>query len=196
MFLKEKRCGKEKAWGCADGRKQRVYKTKDETSSSTMNVKALFITCLIDAMEGREVMTCDIPGAFMQSEMDELIHMKLEGEIVLLLIQLDRCSNSSLPINRVNRSSYGTLQAALLFWQNLSGFLIEKLSFEANPYDFCVANKNINGSQCTIGWHVDDLKISHVDGNVNQEILAIFNVNMERKHQYRLPLAKFMIILE
>ena len=51
-----------------------------------MNVKALFITCLIDAMEGREVMTCDIPGAFMQSEMDEFIHMKLEGEIVLLLI--------------------------------------------------------------------------------------------------------------
>ena len=51
-----------------------------------MNVEALFIMCLIDAMEGREAMTCSIPGAFMQSEMDELIHMKLEGEIVLLLI--------------------------------------------------------------------------------------------------------------
>ena len=34
-------------------------------------------------------------------------------------------------------------------------------------------NKIINGSQCTIGWHVDDLKISHVDGDVNREILAI-----------------------
>ena len=40
-----------------------------------MNVEALFITCLINAMEGREVMTCDIPGAFMQSDMDELLHM-------------------------------------------------------------------------------------------------------------------------
>ena len=89
MFLKEKRCGKVKARGCADGHKQRLYKTKDETSSPTMNVEALFITCLIDAMEGREVMTCDIPGTFMQSEMDELIHMKLEGEIALLLIRLD-----------------------------------------------------------------------------------------------------------
>ena len=47
MFLKEKRCGKIKARGCADGRKQRIYKTKDETSSPTMNVEALFITCLI-----------------------------------------------------------------------------------------------------------------------------------------------------
>ena len=74
MFLKEKRCGKVKAWGCADGHKQRLYKTKDETSSPTMNVEVLFIMCLIDAMEGREVMTCDIPGAFMQSDMDELLH--------------------------------------------------------------------------------------------------------------------------
>ena len=40
-----------------------------------MNVEALFITCLIDTMEGREVMMCDIPGAFMQSEMDELLHI-------------------------------------------------------------------------------------------------------------------------
>ena len=24
----------------------------------------------------------------------------------------------------------------------------------------------INGKQCTIGWHVDDLKISHVDSEV------------------------------
>ena len=179
MFLKEKRCGKVKARGCADGRKQRLYKTKEETSSPTMNIEALFITCIIDALEGREVMTCDIPGAFMQSEMDELVHMKLEGEIALLLIRLDPTYKQFLSYHRgkpviyteLNKALYGTLQAALLFWRNLSGFLIEKLGFEANPYDFCVVNKIINGSQCTIGWHVDDLKISHINGKVNQDIL-------------------------
>ena len=36
-----------------------------------------------------------------------------------------------------------------------------------------MVNKIINGSQCTISWHVDDLKISHVDSNMNREILAI-----------------------
>ena len=36
-----------------------------------------------------------------------------------------------------------------------------------------MANKIINGSQCTFSWHVDDLKISHVDGNVNRKILTI-----------------------
>ena len=36
-----------------------------------------------------------------------------------------------------------------------------KMGFEVNPYDPCVANKMINGSQTTLTWHMDDLKISH-----------------------------------
>ena len=43
--------------------------------------------------------------------------------------------------------------------------------FKINPYDWCVANKMINGKQCTIGWHVDDLKISHIDSQVVDNIL-------------------------
>ena len=47
----------------------------------------------------------------------------------------------------------------------LSSTLID-WGFTINPYDHCVANKTINRKQCTILWHVDDLKISHVDKNV------------------------------
>ena len=89
MFLKQKRCGKIKGRGCADGRKQRLYKNKEETSSPTISIEALFLTCLIDALENRCVITCDIPGAFMQTDMDELIHLKLEGELADLLIRVD-----------------------------------------------------------------------------------------------------------
>lgn len=32
-------------------------------------------------------------------------------------------------------------------------------------YDTCVANKEVEGSQMTVCWHVHDLKVSHVDGN-------------------------------
>jgi hypothetical protein len=35
----------------------------------------------------------------------------------------------------------------------------------------CVANKMINGHQCTICWHVDDLKISHVSQEVLEDII-------------------------
>jgi hypothetical protein len=34
--------------------------------------------------------------------------------------------------------------------------------FEVNPYDPCVVNKMVNGSQMTVRWHVDNLMISHI----------------------------------
>ena len=40
--------------------------------------------------------------------------------------------------------------------------LIEE-GFQLNPYDACVTNKEINGKQFTVVWHVDDLKVSHKD---------------------------------
>jgi hypothetical protein len=40
-----------------------------------------------------------------------------------------------------------------------------------NPYDSCVATKTINGKQCTILWHVDKLKISHVNANVVTNVI-------------------------
>ena len=85
MFLKQKRCGKIKGRGCADGRKQKLYKTKEESSSPTIHIESLFLSCIIDALEKREVVTLDIPGAFMQADIDELIRVKLVGELVDLL---------------------------------------------------------------------------------------------------------------
>jgi hypothetical protein len=41
---------------------------------------------MIDALEHRYVITCDIPGAFMHANINELIHIKLDGELVDLLI--------------------------------------------------------------------------------------------------------------
>ena len=32
-----------------------------------------------------------------------------------------------------------------------------------NPYDSCVANKMVKGKQLTVVWHVDDLKVLHVN---------------------------------
>ena len=69
MFIKEKRDGAIKARGCADRRKQHLYKTKEETSSPTVSIDSLFATCIVDAAEDRDVVPCDIPGAFMQADM-------------------------------------------------------------------------------------------------------------------------------
>ena len=47
--------------------------------------------------------------------------------------------------------------------------------FEINPYDWCVANKTINGKQQTVLWHVDDLKISHIDEQVNTDTIKLID---------------------
>ena len=65
---------------------------------------------------------------------------------------------------RLSKVLYGFLQSALLFYRKLRSEL-EAYGFTVNPYDPCVANKMINGKQTTVTWHVDDLKISHMDSN-------------------------------
>jgi hypothetical protein len=51
--------------------------------------------------------------------------------------------------------------AGLLYYRKFAASLTDE-EFEMNPYDPCVWNKVIDGKQCTICFHVDDCKISHV----------------------------------
>ena len=44
----------------------------------------------------------------------------------------------------LNKSLYGTLNAELLFWENISRNLMNKWGFKLNPYDKFVANKTID----------------------------------------------------
>ena len=46
------------------------------------------------------------------------------------------------------------------------------MGFELNPYDNCVANKMIDGKQCTIIWWVDDNYISHVSDGVLDMVIG------------------------
>ena len=89
MFLKRKCCGKIKGRGCADGRKQRAYITKEESTAPTVSTEAMFLTAVIDAMEGRNIVVLDVPGAFMHAEIDELVHVRFTGAMVTLLLEID-----------------------------------------------------------------------------------------------------------
>jgi hypothetical protein len=183
MFIKEKRCGTVKGRGCADGRKQRLYKTKEETSSPTVRTESLLLSCVIDAKERRQVITCDVPGAFMQVDVDEVVHVRLAGPLAVLLAKVDSelytkylGTERGKPVMYVQlqKALYGTLSAAMLFWKDLSGHLYAE-GFRANPYDSCVMNKVTEGTQCTVLWHVDDLKVSHIHGTVIEGVLRRLN---------------------
>jgi hypothetical protein len=129
---------------------------------------------MMDALENRDVATIDIPSAFMQAFIDELVHIKFDDQIIDLLCEVDPSlkqyisyeNGKRVLYTKLNKALYGTVQASRLFWERLSAFLIDKNGFKCNPYDFCVVNKMVNGKQMTVVWYVDDLKLSHVDPSV------------------------------
>ena len=59
-------------------------------SSPTVSTEGLIILCMIYAIEGREVATADIPGAFLQTDYDKGdINIKPKGAMVTLLEDID-----------------------------------------------------------------------------------------------------------
>ena len=189
MFLKQKRTGQIKRRGCADGRKQSLHTPKDDASSPTVATKSVLLSCVIDAKERRDEATVDIPGAFMQGEQDETVHMRLEGTLTELLTKCDPklyrqyvVTENNKPVLYVEliKALYGTLHAALIFWRKLTSKLIE-WGFTINPYDRCVANKQIDGQQCTLVWHVDDMKMSHGDSKVVDRIIKMLEAEFGKE---------------
>ena len=67
------------------------------------------------------------------------------------------------------------LIAALLWYKRFRKELEEEQGFVFNPYDPCVANREVNGKQHTVAFHVDDLKSSHEDPQVNDKFLEWLN---------------------
>jgi hypothetical protein len=183
IFLVEKRDGRVKARTCANGSTQRDYISKEDAASPTVATESILITATVEAKENRDVMSADLPHAFIQTDMDyngtERMMMKIRGPLVDMLIALDSELYSEYVVYEreekviyviLLKALYGTLVAALLFYKKLKKDL-ESIGFKINPYDSCVANRVVNGKQHTVTWHVDDLKSSHVDPKVNDEFL-------------------------
>ena len=86
IFLTEKRDGTIKARSCADGSKQRLWMNKDDTASPTVMLESIFLTCLVDTIEGRDVTVVDIPNAFIQTRHSgEKVILKIQGKLAELL---------------------------------------------------------------------------------------------------------------
>ena len=129
---------------------------------------------MIDALEDRDMAVIDIPGAFMQANMDDEIIIWFEEKITELLIEVDEGLYGPYAMTErgemviyvdLLKALYGTLKAAHLFWEKFATTLT-MLGFQISPYDACVVNKTINSYQCTLAWHVDDIKASHKDPKV------------------------------
>jgi hypothetical protein len=182
MFLKEKRDGKIKGRIVAGSNKQRDYISKEDASSPTVATEVVLLTCIIDAEEGRDVAVVDIPNAFIQTKIEDEADMaiiKLSCILVDMLLDItpkvyqpfvtsDKGGAKQLIVECKN-AIYGTMVASLLYYKKFTKSLIS-YGFEFNPYDPCVANKMIDGSQMTICFQVDDCKLSHVSPKVMDDM--------------------------
>ena len=180
-----KRDGRVKGRSCLNGSKQKQYlKEFESVTSPTVSLEALVAHLLIGAHEEREFISFDVPGAFLQSEMaeDKLVLMKFKGQFVDMMTKVNpeykdlvryETTKSGKKIKvlflKVIRAIYGCIEAAIQ-WYKLFTEVLQKEGFKINPYDKCIANKMINGSQCSVAWHVDDCMASHKCKKVLHEL--------------------------
>lgn len=182
-LIKKKRCGRIKGRTCANGSRQRQFlKDGESVASPTVALESLLSTWVIDAFEGRDIATFDVPGAYLHAEMpkDKRILMIIRGDFVDILCKacpkyipyVKTTNGKKVLYVRVLRAIYGCIESALL-WYTLFSNTLKDMGFSINPYDRCVANKVIDRAQCTIAWYVDDVKISHLDPKVVTEMIDV-----------------------
>ena len=133
----------------------------------------------IESKEQRFIAVGDVKGAFLMPHVPDFTTSRFVNE------QVDAMSAIGLSFKNylmnagktkvlhviLNTSLCGIAQAALL-WHRLYSTTLVDLGFKLNQHNLCVANKNINGKQLAIMWHVDDSKISHVNEVVVRDIVA------------------------
>ena len=103
-------------------------------------MESISLTMVIDAKENRDIMTADIPNAFIQAHMPDIkngehrVIMKITGVLVDLLVKLAPDIYSSYVVFEkgkkvlyveVLRALYGMLVAALLWYKTLKRDLLE-----------------------------------------------------------------------
>ena len=88
--LTEKRDETIKGRTVHNGKPTREWLSREESASPTASMEGTFLTALMDAWERRDVMSADIPNAFMQAKLNRKcgqarVIMKITGVLVELL---------------------------------------------------------------------------------------------------------------
>ena len=132
MLLAKKQDGSIKGQMVYNGKPTREWLSKEDAASPTTMLESLFLTSMIDAYEERDIMTADVPNAFIQAKMppveegQERVIMKITGVLVDMLIALDPEAYGKHVVYehgkkvlyvQVLRALYGMLVAALLWYK-------------------------------------------------------------------------------
>jgi hypothetical protein len=174
---------------------QQNHVAKEEAALPMVGLESVFATAAIDAKENREVVTIDIPEAFLHATNEDCdyVVMRMNRMLAKLMAKTDPKLYQKYLTNEkgkkvlylfLQKALYGIMKSALLFYRKLISELNE-MGFEVNPYNPCIVNKIVNGSQMTIRWHVDDLMVSHSSGKAISKFLrALITESTGKIHDY------------
>ena len=130
-IIKKKRNGDNKGITCANDAKQRRYvKAEEITYSPTVSLVSILTTLSIDAYEGRDVATVDVPRAYLHAYMPQtegkIVLLKLKGDFVDIMCSVDEEvtphvvyeGKTKVLYMKVLREIYCCLESTML-WYNL-----------------------------------------------------------------------------
>jgi len=138
VFLKEKRDKSIKVRTAAGGNKQQDCASKEDVSSPTVSTEAVMLSCIIDAQEGRDVATIDIPNACVQTRIEreqDMVVMKLRGVLVDMLVDTAPETYSECVtvgkngvkqlIVQCQNAIYGAMMSGLLYYKKFTKSITE-----------------------------------------------------------------------
>ena len=91
LFLKQKHDDSIKGRMVTDGSKQHTSIAKEDATSPTIALESVLLMATIDAAEGWDVTTIDIPNAFVQTRLDDdsdKVLMRLHGKLTKLFFKI------------------------------------------------------------------------------------------------------------
>jgi len=171
MFITKKRDSTIKGRLVYNGKETREWISKEEVTSPTVSLESILLTAVINAKEGQDVMTADIPKTYIQADLhstpegQDRVIVKLTGTLADLMVQMAPEVYGPFVVfehgvktiyNNVTMGMYGMLVAGLYWYRKFSGDLIED-GYVKNPYDPCMCNKMIESDQHTVEFHVDNM---------------------------------------
>jgi len=188
MFIKQKTNGIVKARLVAGGHMQdkSIY---ENLSSPTVATQSVLMIASIAVSENRKVITADIVGAYLHATMKVRIIMVIDkylSEILSIMFPYYKqyLTHDSKIYVILLQALYGCVESARLFYLHLKSSL-ESLGFIKNPYDDCIFNKLVNGVQCSISVHVDDLMITCTSQKIlDDTVSSLTKIYKEIKFHY------------
>jgi len=158
----EKRCGRKKARHCAVGTPAPGEPKSQKRFAPTCLAATLFMTMAMCTQNAWALNQYDITGAYMLAPPRETFYLRQPcGWDAFLNYR----HNGVMPYDpdeylwQAQKNIYGMQEAGAVWYEMLSGFLIEVLGMQTHPVDACAFRLARGGEIAIVLAHVDDLMV-------------------------------------